>query len=392
MPTIPELGLALAEARERTDALFRLVKPECLYHRPIPQRHRILFYIGHLEAFDWNLIGRYALDVPPFHETFDRLFAFGIDPPPGELPSDKPSDWPSIAELERYNQRVRDELDERLEAVPEQLLHVAIEHRLMHAETFAYILHQLPYEGKRGTATPGSDAPIPRPATIEIPAARVRMGIDRDEAFGWDNEFQSHPVDVEAFAMAKYKVTNGEYLEFVRTGADAPFFWGERDGVWVYRGMFGEMPLPAGWPVYVTQQQAEAYARWRGKRLPTEAEFQSAAQFDFAVRKGAAPAEDGNFNFRRWDPEPVTTGDRAGTPNQLFGNGWEWTSTPFAPFPGFEAFPFYRNYSEPFFDGQHYVLKGASPVTAACMVRPSFRNWFRPEYPYIYASFRTVDC
>ena len=79
-----------------------------------------------------------------------------------------------------------------------------------------------------------------------------------------------------------------------------------------------------------------------------------------------------------------------GRPMQLAGNGWEWTSTLFAPFPGFTPFPFYRNYSEPFFDGQHYVLKGASPRTAECFLRPSFRNWFRPSYPYVYATFRMV--
>ena len=77
-------------------------------------------------------------------------------------------------------------------------------------------------------------------------------------------------------------------------------------------------------------------------------------------------------------------------PRQLSGNGWEWTSPPFAPFPGFEPFPFYANYSAPFFDGEHYVLKGASPRTAACLLRPSFRNWFRPAYPYVYAAFRLV--
>jgi len=104
----------------------------------------------------------------------------------------------------------------------------------------------------------------------------------------------------------------------------------------------------------------------------------------------APPAEDGNFDFRHWDPTPVRS-TAANVPRDLFGNGWEWTSTVFAPFPGFEPFPFYRNYSEPFFDNQHYVLKGASPRTAGCFLRPSFRNWFRPSYPYIYAGFRLAE-
>ena len=99
MRTITDLGHALYQARQQTDQLFRLVRADSLYERPIPERHRIVFYFGHLEAFDWNLIARYSLDVPAFHPTFDRLFAFGIDPPPGELPSDQPSDWPALAEV-----------------------------------------------------------------------------------------------------------------------------------------------------------------------------------------------------------------------------------------------------------------------------------------------------
>ncbi len=148
MPAQISLGRALSQAREHTDELFTLLRPDSLYERPIPERHRIIFYIGHLEAFDWNLIARYHLDKASFHPTFDRLFAFGIDPPPGQLPADQPSDWPALSEVERYNRRTRDEIDELLDHVPEQLMHVALEHRLMHAETFAYILHNVAHERK----------------------------------------------------------------------------------------------------------------------------------------------------------------------------------------------------------------------------------------------------
>jgi iron(II)-dependent oxidoreductase len=387
MRTQTELASALSEARQQTDELFRLIRPDSLYERPIPERHRIVFYLGHLEAFDWNLIGRYALDARSFHPRFDQLFAFGIDPPPGQLPNDQPSDWPSLAEVERYNLRTRDEIDDLLAEVPDQLCHVAIEHRLMHAETLAYIMHNLAYERKVGPVWNRSLATAPPPAhqMISVPAGAARMGRDPEEGFGWDNEFRSHTVDVPAFAISKYKVTNGDYLEFVDTGAEAPFFWVEREGGWFCRGMFSEIPLPRNCPVYVTHQQAEAYARWRGAKLPTEAQFHRAA---------GEPPSSGNFGFRHWDPIPVNASDAEGcpgAPQQMYGNGWEWTSTPFAPFAGFEPFPFYTNYSEPFFDGEHFVLKGASPRTASCFVRSSFRNWFRPAYPYLYSTFRLVE-
>src|ERR1700682_5585217 len=117
MRTQADLARALTDARVQTDELFGLVHPDSLYDRPIAERHRIVFYMGHLEAFDWNLIARYTLDVPAFHAAFDKLFAFGIDPPPGQLPDDTPAAWPGLAELQRYNLRTREIIDELLPEV-----------------------------------------------------------------------------------------------------------------------------------------------------------------------------------------------------------------------------------------------------------------------------------
>lgn len=387
------LSPALGQARAQTDALFSLVRADSLFERPIPERHRIVFYIGHLEAFDWNLLGRYALDLPVFHASFDRLFSFGIDPPPGKLPEDVPSDWPNLGEVRAYNGRVRELLDERLADVPLQLAHVAIEHRLMHAETFAYMLHNLDYERKHGPRErPVFHGPAPQPAMVDIRAGEVQLGRAPGEGFGWDNEFPSRQVRVPDFSIGKYKVTNGEYLRFVKQGAAPPHFWCYRSGKWFYHGMFREIALPPDWPVWVTRQEAAAYAAWAGKRLPTEAEFHRAAYGTAGNEHFAPDAARDNFDFERWDPIPVhAAGANPEGVVGLAGNGWEWTSTPFAPFPGFEPFPFYPGYSANFFDGEHYVLKGASPRTAACMTRPSFRNWFRPSYPYVYAGFRVAE-
>jgi formylglycine-generating enzyme required for sulfatase activity len=373
----------LAEARRQTDELLQMVRPDALYERPIPERHRIIFYLGHLEAFDWNLMARYALDLPSFDPSFDRLFAFGIDPEEGRLPADNGSEWPRAEEVHRYNLRTREVIDDSLPNVPEEIVHAAIEHRLMHAETMAYIVHQLPYEAKEGPAPERfAGGPAPQPRMIEIPEGVAELGRGRAEGFGWDNEYELVAEKVPAFSIDRHKVTNRQYLEFVREGGQAPFFWMQHGGEWFYRGMFAEMPLPLEWPVYVTKCQAEEYARWRGGTLPTEAQFHRAAE-------GSAPSS--NSHFRYWDPIPVTAdGTPEEAPAQMIGNGWEWTSTVFGPFPGFEPQPYYTNYSAPFFDGAHFVLKGGSPRTASRLLRPSFRNWFRPSYPYIYATFRLV--
>jgi iron(II)-dependent oxidoreductase len=391
----------LESARMQTDALFGLVRPEAVYERPIPERHRIVFYIGHLETFDWNLIGRRFRDLPAFAPALDQLFAFGIDPAVGTEQRDQPSDWPVMDEVRRYVAQVRERLGPVLAGAPEQALHAALEHRLMHAETFAYMLHHLPLEQKIRPALPSVDAPAPALAMVEIPAGSAVLGRSREHGFGWDNEFEAHAESVPAFALDKYKVTNGQFLKFVEQGAAPPRFWRRENGGWLYRTMFGEIPLPLSWPVYVTHDQAQQYAAWKGKQLPTEAQFHRAAygaphgpERAYPWGDEAPDATRGNFDFHSWDPAPVTAhpqGESAFGASQMLGNGWEWTSTVFGPFEGFEPFPFYPGYSADFFDGAHYVAKGASARTAAPLLRRSFRNWFRRDYPYVYAGFRCVE-
>ncbi len=412
-------------AREQTDALFHIIRPEALYDRPIPERHRIVFYIGHLEAFDWNLIRERAVNLHAFDASLDRLFAFGIDPVDGGLPSDRPSDWPVLEQVRRYGARVRESLDAamRCASVPEILLHTAIEHRLMHAETLAYMLHQMPLEKKilqSQAAVP--ECRPPQPESIEIPGGRVTMGLSRDSAaFGWDNEFETHTVHVPEFAIERHKVTNAQFLEFMRSGGyqDSslwssldwewkkangiahPGFWIPAGDHWNLRTMFEEIPLPLSWPVYVSHAEASAYARWSGKRLPTESEWMRAACGSRGGSEHAFPwgddspgPEHGYFDFERWDPAPVNAFPRGRSEfglDGLLANGWEWTATPFGPFPGFRPFPFYEGYSANFFDGKHYVMKGGSARTDRSMLRRSFRNWFQPHYPYVYAGFRCAS-
>ncbi len=183
-PTLhPTLLSRLQAARSRTDELFRLLPPGSFYDRPIAERHRLIFYLGHLEAFDWNLLAE-PLDLAPHDAEFDKLFAFGIDPVGGGLPTDTPKDWPTIAQVEDYNRLVRSRLDEALgdfralrssaSALADgTLLHVAIEHRLMHAETIAYLLHNLPVERKTPQGGPSPDPrPAPRTAASDDPGGR----------------------------------------------------------------------------------------------------------------------------------------------------------------------------------------------------------------------------
>lgn len=424
------------EARRRSDALFAIVQPNAVFERPIPERHRIIFYLGHLEAFDWNLLHENVFGLKSFHPAFDRLFAFGIDPVGGGLPTDQPADWPALESVRDYVRKIRAALDDKLantisgaeahtrDGFPlNSLLDVAIEHRLMHVETLAYMLHQLPLNGKVLQLSPSLPpaAPLSK-RMISIPAGGATVGLERNAAeFGWDNEFEAHSMHVPGFAIDQHMITNGQFLEFMNAGGyenralwvdddwnwkneqniSHPVFWNRTGNGWSYRAMFEEIPLPANWPVYVSHAEASAYARWAGKTLPTEEQWHRAAYGspDGSERRypwgnESPDSEFGNFDLQRWDPAPVNAypeGRSAFGVESMLGNGWEWTSTTFAPFPGFEPFPFYRGYSADFFDGKHFVMKGGSPRTAHCMLRPSFRNWFQAHYQYVYAGFRCVN-
>ena len=427
--------------RARSQALFDLISEHAYYSRPIALRHPIVFYEGHLPAFSFNTVVRRGLGWPRIDGDLETLFARGIDPheswasPPGRHIDGAQGSWPSrdivlgfAAEADR---RVIDALEhgdidqpghpllDRAEAV-----FAILEHEAMHQETLLYMWHRLPLEQKRRPAqyAPVIDAPIPRQEWIEIAEGRAALGLDRNDLeFGWDNEQPASVAAVAAFAIERHNVTNAAFLEFVEAGGyrnaqwwrtddwawveaegvGHPLFWERCDGAWYWRGMFDLIPLPLSWPAYVSHAEASAYARWRGARLPTEAEFQRASYGTPSGPSGDArrypwgdaepTPERGALDFSTWDPQPAGShpaGRSAWGVDDLVGNGWEWTSTIFAPFPGFTVMPSYPEYSADFFDGEHFVLKGASPVTARELVRPTFRNWFRARYPYVYATFR----
>lgn len=397
--------------RERSAQVFALVDPAAYYTRPIPLRHPFAFYEGHIPVFSFLVVNERALGEAPLDKKLEKLFERGIDP--GSIDAARAhdrSDWPAKDEIEAFGRRCDERVYDAIahaqlvnsnvpRLVRGQAIFTALEHEPMHQETLTYIIHRLPPELKGRIAQTHHDTVPPANEFVQIPAGVATLGANRDAIqFGWDNEFDAHEVAVDKFSVQRFAVTNGDYLEFVRAGAPVPPFWIERDGEFMLRGVFEALPLPLSWPVYVSNDAARAYADWKGRRIMTEAEYHRAAYgtpdgVERAYPWGDAPPDSlhGNFDFERFDPEPVDAhpaGASAWGIYDLVGNGWEWTSTPFAPFEGFEPMASYAQYSADFFDGKHYVMKGASPVTARELIRSSFRNWFYGDYPYMYAKFR----
>ena len=418
--------------RERSRMLFDLLADEAYYSQPIDLRHPIVFYEGHLPGFSFNTLVKRALGGTSIDQALERLFARGIDP---EVASGSPEhrhQWPDRDAVRAFaaeaDERVLHALaHEEIDRPGHPLLDRAqaafaiLEHEAMHQETLLYMWNRLPLDQKHRPPgyAPRVDGRPPTSGWIEVPSGRATLGVDHAAVpFAWDNECPSYLVDVPPFSIEQHDVTNGAYLEFVAAGAYEnerwwrtedwrwlraagirhPLFWERNGSEWTWRGMFDRVPLPLAWPVYVSYAEAAAFARWRGARLPSEAEFQRAAfgtpdgvERPHPWGDGTPAAVHGVFDFSSWDPEPAGShpaGRSAWGVDDLVGNGWEWTSTPFSGFPGFDPIPSYPEYSADFFDGDHFVMKGASPATARELLRPTFRNWFRAQYPYVYATFR----
>ena len=205
------------------------------------------------------------------------------------------------------------------------------------------------------------------------------------DGFAYDNERPRHGVELDAFEIDRTPVTNGAYVEFLAdTGAEPPMYW-ERDGEggWVRTAMARTEPVDPGHPViHVSWNEADAFARWAGKRLPTELEWEAAA--------AGASVERANLDQLSFGTAPAGAyGDAASDCGavQMLGDVWEWTSSDFTAYPGFEAFP-YPEYSEVFFGPEHKVLRGGAWAARRPTIRTSFRNWDLPERRQIFSGFR----
>lgn len=301
-------------------------------------------------------------------------------------------------------------------------------HEDMHAENLTLILQTLGYRrpalsclDPRAAAPPVD--PTYRPRDVSVPGGTFLLGATPDEPFVFDNEKWAHPVEVAPFRIASTPVTNAEYQAFVedggyrrrelwsrrgwewrrRAGAEHPLFWVRgAEGRWFVRCFDALVPLEPWHPVvHVNWYEAEAYCRWAGRRLPTEAEWEMAATLEPATgRKRRFPwgddpptPERASLDFRAGgtiDVRALPAGDSPVGCRQMIGNVWEWVADTFQPYPGFSCDP-YKEYSEPYF-GRKKVLKGGSWATRARLIRATWRNFYMPHRRNVFAGFRTAAC
>ena len=378
----------LLEARARTFLLLSPLSDHDLRLQHDPLMSPVLWDLGHIAHFEELWLTR-NLDGPIEFVEMPGLFN------PFEHPRSERGTLtlPGLAECRAIMDEIRARVLSRL-AITDfdsgnpllrdgYVYRMVLQHEYQHNETMLQLLMLVDgYEPLRTESTP----PAPGPGGQEmvlVEAGTRRVGAP-PRGFAYDNERPRHAVELEPFWLDRTPVTNRSYAEYVRDAdVEPPMYW-EPDGEgWVRTAMGRRRPLDPEAPVvHVSWHEADAFARWAGKRLPSEAEWEAASA-------GADP-ELANLDHLAFDCSAA--GDHADAPSdcgalQMLGDVWEWTASDFTAYPGFRAFP-YREYSEVFFGETYKVLRGGAWATRRNVIRPSFRNWDLPERRQIFAGFR----
>ncbi|RJL30098.1 ergothioneine biosynthesis protein EgtB [Bailinhaonella thermotolerans] len=422
------IAAELAGVRERSLGLtLRVLDGPELVAQHSPLMSPLVWDLAHVGNYEEQWLVRAAAGQDALRPEIDDLYDAFEHPRASRvtLPLLSPSE--SAAYIADVRARVLDSLA-RVRLTPDRPLlaggfvyGMVIQHEHQHDETML-ATHQLrrgePVLEPLAGPEPAAEGAAPGPAEVLVAGGPFVMGTSEDP-WAYDNERPAHVVDLPPYWIDAAPVSNRDYLAFMesggydhprwwtaegwawrrRTGKRAPAFWFREGRGWLRRRFGRVEPVPPGEPVqHVCWYEADAYARWAGKRLPTEAEWEKAARFDPASRRSlrypwgdADPTPDlANLGQRRLGPAPSGSRPRGASPygcRQMIGDVWEWTSTDFRAYPGFRVFP-YKEYSEVFFGTEYKVLRGGSWATHPTVARGTFRNWDLPIRRQIFCGFR----
>lgn len=425
-----QLARSFEETRAATLRLFDLCDERDLHESPGFGYRPIIWHLAHIGVFEAYWLVQKAQEKPAPDARYERIFD------PISTPREESKNLPTRAEMESYLSRVRDDVLGYLEGFDFDsrdpfkqggyVFRLVLEHERQHQETLCYLFQLLdPSKKTRPRASSLANTEGVTSAVgemVSVSEGSFLMGASPD-SFAYDNEYPARELFLPEFRIARAPVTNGEFARFVEEGGyerrefwteegwswrekenwTQPLYWRRAgEGAWTERRMFDEAPLVSDHPVTgVSFHESEAYARFAGRRLPTEAEWEKAASWDaqnrtkrrFAWGDEEPDTSLCNYGMNFWGTSPVNQFPGGASPFgclDMTGNVWEWTSTPFEAFPGFEPFP-YPEYSQVWFDGDHRVLKGGSWATSPQVLRTSFRNFFRRHFRIAFAGLRLAE-
>jgi iron(II)-dependent oxidoreductase len=415
------------DARQRTLDLIADLRDDQLVGPHLPTLNPLLWEIGHLAWFAERWVLRHAGQQPPLRADADALYDSSAVPHATRWDLPLPTRTATLAYMRQVQECVLDVLDRGPNHQERYFIQLAIFHEDMHGEAFLYSRQTLAYPRPSLTAPVGGSAPPSCgdggawPGDVLVPGGSFSLGATPDEPFVFDNEKWAHPVTLQPYAIARAPVTQSAFAAFVEADgyrrtelwskagwhwrqtaqAEQPLYWQRQRHGWLRRDFDRWVPLEPHRPVlHVNWYEAEAYCRWAGRRLPTEAEWEAAASAcgpDLAGPKRRFPWGDTPPDARRahldgyalgcCDVAALPEGNSAWGCRQMFGNVWEWTADDFGPYPGFTPDP-YREYSQPWF-ATHKVLRGGAWMTRARMLRNTWRNFYKPDRRDVWAGFRT---
>jgi iron(II)-dependent oxidoreductase len=384
----------LAEGRRHTLKLIEPLSDEQLNRVYSPILSPLIWDLGHIANFEELWLVRKIGRREPLRGDLGELYD-AIEQPRkirGELPILRADEVRPY--MDGVRERTLEVLDE-IELDPETPLladgfvyEMLLAHEHQHNETMLQLLQMVEsYEPVEVDSAPAAEPPAEGPEMVEVEGGTYEIGAG-PRGFAYDNERPSHQMELEPFAIDRTPVTNAAYIEFLEdTDSEPPMYW-ERDGEggWVRTAMGRTEPVDPALPViHVSWEEADAFARWAGKRLPTEIEWEVAAAGADRDRANLDQLSFGCAPAGAYGDAPADSGAV-----QMLGDVWEWTSSDFTAYPGFEAFP-YSEYSEVFFGDTYKVLRGGAWATRRDVIRTSFRNWDLAERRQIFAGLRCAS-
>ncbi len=418
------------ETFDRYESLFRcLASDEAYLVKPISLRHPLLFYYGHTATFFINKMLLARLIDQRVDQQLESTFAVGVDEMSWDDLDDNNYQWPSVAEVHAYRNKVRALVCDVIDRTPLKspidwqnpwwALIMGVEHERIHLETSSVLIrqHALKYVRPATGWEPLASTPHPAPenTVTRVPAGVVRLGkAFSNPQYGWDNEYGTHEANIESFQASRYLVSNQEFLAFVEAGgyrnhhnwtdegqqwlafsqASHPTFWVKKPQGWYLRLMTQEVPMPWAWPVEVNYLEAKAFCNWKAAetgqpvRLPTEDEwyrlYDTAGLKDPTDQRCAA-----NLHLDHGASSCPVDQHAHGDWFDVVGNVWQWTETPTYPFNGFDVHPIYDDFTTPTFDGRHNLMKGGSWISCGNEAARSARYAFRRHF-FQHAGFRYV--
>ena len=412
------------------ESVFEVLKDNSVFYKKSElTRHPMIFYFGHTATFFINKLMYMKIISKRINPDFESIFAVGVDEMTWDDTNSSNYAWPKLEEVREYRNKVRKLVNELIMELPLTMpitddsamwiILMGCEHERIHIETSLVLHRQMPLEFIKSVddfSTCSEDLKPPENTLLDIKAQTIKLGKSKEHnLYGWDNEYGNYEESLDNFQVAKYLVSNDEFMSFVKddgyciseywdeeglkylqnTKVKHPEFWVYKDGVYMYRTLSKLVDMPLSWPVEVNALEAEAFCRYKSKKesinymLPSEAEYRAIYKYANLLDIPNLDDKKANINLTHFASScPINKFNFNGI-YDVIGNVWQWSRTAIFGFEGFKIHEAYDDFSTPTFDNKHSLILGSSWASSGNLLMKHSRYAFRKHFPQ-FAGFRYV--